>query len=57
MQSAAVKSTEHNAINTAKKSLLLLCLEVKRLFENENRNFSATISYGQLEHSQVSNYT
>lgn len=41
-----MKPTEHNASNAAKKSLLLLCLEGKRLFENENHNFSATIIYG-----------
>jgi hypothetical protein len=57
MQSAAMKPTEHNANNAAKKSLLFLCLEGKRLFEKENHNFSATIIYGQLQHSHVSNYT
>jgi hypothetical protein len=51
-----MKPTEHNASNAAKKSLLLLCLEGSRLFENKNHNFSATIIYSQLEHSQVSNY-
>jgi hypothetical protein len=55
-QSAAMKPTENNASNAAKKSLLLLCLEGLRLFENKNHNFSATITYNQLEHSQVSNY-
>ena len=57
MQSVAMKPTEHNANNAAKKSLLFLCLEGKRLFEKENHNFSATIIYGQLQHSHVSNYT
>jgi hypothetical protein len=57
MQSAAMKPTENNASIAVKKSLLLLCLEGLRLFENKNHKlFSQRLSKSIRTFTQVSNY-